>query len=166
MGISRTGMKEKLNKFFHNDLEQKAPTETETLNMEMRLLIEKLNRSWNNFLYASDKFVDIAVMEIHQNEIEHSILYHKILELNNQRQKHRHCLISTRSYLPWLNPNSAVDTANSDTNAHHSNEEISNSNGEVSNSDKEINNSKVEANSFDVETDNPGKETSIFDKVV
>ena len=166
MGISRTGMKEKLNKFFHNSLEQKTPSETETLNMEMHLLIDKLNRSWNNFLYASDKFVDIAVMEIHHNEMEHSILYHKILELNNKRGKDRNCAISTRSYLPWLQTNSAGNTANAASNTPNFKEEISNSNGEVSNSNREVNSSSGEINNLDQETDRPGREADIFDKVI
>ena len=98
-------------------------------------------------------------MEIHHNEMEHSILYHKILELNNKRGKHRNCAISTRSYLPWLQTNSAGNTANAASNTPNFKEEISNSNREVNSSSGEINN-------LDQETDKPGREADIFDKVI
>ncbi|NLO97465.1 MAG: hypothetical protein GX091_05280 [Peptococcaceae bacterium] len=102
MGNSGTGMKEKLNKFFHSGPEQKVPSETETLKAELRRLIDQINRSWNNFLYANDNFVDIAVMEIYNNEMRHSILYHKMLELNNKRDRSRSMMNISRDYLPWL----------------------------------------------------------------
>ncbi len=103
MNHSRKGRLTKLyQKFFRQTSAQELPAELEFLEREMQLTTEKLSRSWNNFLYAHENFVDIAVLEIYHLEMEHSTLYKKILQLTKQREKDRTMVLPTREYLPWL----------------------------------------------------------------
>ncbi|MDR3289599.1 MAG: hypothetical protein LBT22_09245 [Peptococcaceae bacterium] len=52
--------------------------EEEGIRRELRLLTQKLERSWNNFMNADPEFIDIAVMEIYRDELEYTILHRKL----------------------------------------------------------------------------------------
>jgi hypothetical protein len=79
-----------------------VPTEADLIVMELHNTVDKLNRSWNNFFYAADDFVEIAIMEIYYTEMEHGILYNKLRHLSGRRGPNESFTVCRRDYLPWL----------------------------------------------------------------
>lgn len=102
MKNSRTSFFRRICRIPKKNSKRNVPTETELAAKEMLRVVKKLDRSWRNFLYANEKYIDIAVMEIYHNEMEHSILYNKILQLNDKRDEKKNIISNTRHYLPWL----------------------------------------------------------------
>lgn len=100
-------------KRFKNYLNKKSskqayPTEPEIVEKEIHHVIEKIERSWNHFLYAQADYIEIAVMEIYCFELEYGILYNKLRQLYGEKRKIRYPNSNTRDYLPWLQRGNAA----------------------------------------------------------
>lgn len=95
-----------LEKSFYSKLkgckQPEQPNETEIVKMDMQRVIEKMERSWNNFLYAEEDFNEIAVMELYRDELEYGILYRKLLLLYGQNKAKKDLSINSRDHLSWL----------------------------------------------------------------
>lgn len=92
---------------FRNYLKKKGskqahPTEPEIVEAEIHRVSEKIERSWNHFLYAHADYIEIAIMEIYCFELEYGILYNKLRQLYGQKRKIPYLNSNTRDYLPWL----------------------------------------------------------------
>jgi len=101
-----TTIMKKVNTFITDESNQELPDETEKVKMEMHLVLSKMERSWNNFLYAVDDFNDTAVMELYRDEMEYGILYNKLLKLNGQKKENRNISFNSRDHLSWLKTDS------------------------------------------------------------
>jgi hypothetical protein len=94
-----------IEKFYHSKLKgykPEPPDETEIVKLDMQRVLEKMERSWSNFLYAADDFNEIAVMELYRDELEYSILYKKLLLLYGQNKENKDFSINSRDHLFWL----------------------------------------------------------------
>jgi len=98
-----TGIIEKVHKSKTKGSKQEFLTESESVEKEIQIVLGKLERSWSNFLYANDDYINIAIMEIYCDEMEYGILYNKLKQLYGHRKRIRSTNINSRDYLPWLN---------------------------------------------------------------
>lgn len=80
----------------------KPPNEIEIVKLEMRRVLDKIERSRNNFLYAEEEFNDIAVLELYCDELKYEILYRKLLLLYGRKKTHINSAINSRAHLAWL----------------------------------------------------------------
>jgi hypothetical protein len=95
-----------IEKFYNSKLkgykQPEPPDETEIVKMDMSRVLEKMERSWDNFLYATEEFNEIAVMEIYRDELEYGILYKKLLLLYGRNKENTDLAINSRDHLSWL----------------------------------------------------------------
>lgn len=95
-----------IEKFYNSKLkgckQPEPPDETEIVKMDMQRVLEKMERSWSNFLYAAEDFNEIAVMELYRDELEYGILYKKLLLLCGKNKDNKDLSINSRDHLSWL----------------------------------------------------------------
>jgi hypothetical protein len=95
-----------IEKFYYSKIkgckQLEPPDETEIVKMEMQQVVEKMERSWNNFIYAAEEFTEIAVMELYRDELEYGILYKKLLLLYGLKKDNNDLSINSRDHLSWL----------------------------------------------------------------